>query len=48
MIDPVTLSALLASIATFVVNIFQSFKSGHFKSNCFGSPCVEVDSDLAK
>lgn len=37
MIDPVTLSILLTSIVTLLVNLHQSIAQRHFESQCCGN-----------
>lgn len=36
MVDPVSITVLVGIICTFLLNLFQSFKSQHFKSECTG------------
>lgn len=45
MSDPVTIlmiASLVGTTLTFILNIFQSIKSNHFKSSCLGCD-MEVD-----
>lgn len=42
--DPASLVILIASIGTLILNVFQSIKSGHFKSSCLG--CCELTHDI--
>lgn len=46
MAEPLSIAALVASLATLFVNLFQSIKMGHLKSSCFGG-CCEFESDVA-
>lgn len=35
---------LIATLSVLILNIFQSIKSGHFKSQC--SNCCEIEHDI--
>jgi hypothetical protein len=47
MADPVTIimiASLVGTALTFILNIFQSIKSNHFKSSCLGCN-MEVETE---
>lgn len=45
MAEPFSVAALVVTIMTLAVNLFQSIRENHFKSTCFG--CCEVQHDVA-
>lgn len=44
MVEPLSLSALIITLATLVLNVFQSLRSGHFTSKCFD--CCEIEHNV--
>lgn len=43
MADPISIAALVATLATLFVNLLQSIRENHFRSECFGCFSVEHD-----
>lgn len=47
MLDPITImmiTSLVGTAVTFILNMFQSIKSNHFKSSCMGCD-MELDTE---